>query len=311
MLRFSKMRIVIIILYFSFYSHLYSQKWEKSKLNLPNRIVHTMVSTKTGVYILEGRLMKGGRSNKMILLPENSHSYITTEAPRARDGHSLSIDKDGNLLSFGGNSSNGILNELWKYKNSTWQLIKPTNGISPSPRWGHGAIYFKNRLWVFGGKAIDKGKFHQDLWSWDGKVWKEHKSTLKPKGRYGLQLGIYKGEIVLYGGRNHSGDWFTDTWIWNNEWEIISPKNSNVKPGTSVGHTLITTNKELYLIGGILKGDSFKEMWKLNGNQWILINKNLPFQLDFPSGCFNPQNNSILISGSNSGNFELWEYKLL
>lgn len=300
-------RYNLCILFFLFCTLLPAQNWKSSKLNIPNRIVHATVSTLNGLYILEGRLMKGGRSDELIVLNRKNNTH-TSKAPNARDGHSLSVDKNGNLLSFGGNSSKGILNELWKYENEKWKLIKPNNGISPPKRWGHGAVYFKNKLWVFGGKAEGRGQFHQDLWSWDGKAWKKYESPVKPEARYGTQLGIYNNKLVLYGGRNHSRDWFTDTWVWNDGWKTVQQQKN--KPGTSVGFALITTKHDLYLIGGILKGDSFNQMWKFKGKDWELVQDNLPFQLDFPAGCYDADKNSLLVSGSHKGDFELWEYKL-
>ena len=288
----------------------YSQHWKKVKTPpINDRIVHAMTSNNTGTYILEGRLMTGERSDQLVLI-NRKNEVSSFKGSDARDGHSLSVGKDENLISFGGVNKDRFSNDLWLYKNNKWELVIPKNGKKPAPRWGHAAVYFNNTLWVFGGKAQGKGNFHQDLWSWDGTVWKEHSSTVKPKGRYGVQLGVYNNKLVLYGGRNHSGDWFTDTWIWDKEWKQLNLKKGIQKPNTSVGFSLITANNQLFLIGGILKGNSYKKMWSFKGDRWELKHASLPFQLDFPAGCYDSKENSLLLSGSNKGVFQIWKYLL-
>ncbi len=286
-----------------------AQSWVKETLPFDARLVHAMASTSKGIYILEGRLVKGERAKTMIHLPIQDDEPSQENAPNARDGHSLDSDEKGELLSFGGINSETVLNELWKYENQTWHLIAP-NGKVPPPRWGHGAVFFDKKLWIFGGQSENQSEFLQDLWSWDGKTWTLHNSVLHPEPRYGCQLGVHQGKLILYGGRNHSGDWFTDTWVWDNNWRKLEPKKSTPKPKASVSFALITTASDLYLIGGFLKGDTYPEMWKLDEENWTLVTNKLPFNLDFPAGCFNAVTNSLILAGSANGSFELWKYQL-
>lgn len=302
-----KFYLLIVAFYFMGLKAI-SQEWKKSEIPFDARIVHTMTSSENGYYILGGRLTNGkGRSNETLLITKNGE-FQTFKSFEARDGQTLISTDNNQLLAFGGISEEGIHNDLWVFQKDQWKQIKVT-GKKPPKRWGHAATYMNGKLFIYGGKAEGKGNFHDDLWEWNGTQWKELKSSLKPSGRYGAQFGIYKGKLILYGGRDHSGNWFKDTWVWENGWKQLTFKENN-QPNASVGFVMITATNKLFLIGGILKGDSFKEIWEFTGNEWNLIDRKLPFSLDFAAGCYDQKSNSILISGSYQNNFQLWKLSL-
>ena len=285
-----------------------SQEWEKSEIPFDARIVHTMTSNENGYYILGGRLINGkGRSNQTLLITRNGE-FQTFKSFEARDGQTLVSTKNNQLLAFGGISKEGIHNDLWFFKNNQWNEID-VKREKPPKRWGHASAYTNGKLFIYGGKSEGKGNFHDDLWEWNGTEWKELKSSTKPPRRYGAQFGIYNHKLVLYGGRDHSGNWYNDTWIWDNDWKQLTIEKNN-EPKASVGFVLITTTNRLFLIGGILKGDSFKEIWEFTGNRWNLIDPKLPFSLDFAAGCYDQKSNSLLISGASQNTFQLWRLDL-
>ena len=301
--------ILTLLLSVFYTDRLQAQKWEKKNLPFEARLVHAMTANASGCFITGGRLAQGGRSDEMISISGDSIHRYAIKKPTARDGHSLVTSLHGELLMFGGNTSDGPVNELWKYDDHTWKLIIEHGDTVPMPRWGHAAVYFDKKYWIFGGKGSKSGEFYQDLWTWDGNRWELKESILKPAPRYGVQLGIYRNKVFLYGGRDHSGNWFTDTWIWDNGWQQIVIDSALQQPRASVGFSLISAKEDLFLIGGIFKGDSFPEMWKWSGKYWKLVNK-VPFILDFPAGCFDPVTNLLVVSGSSGNNFEYWNYLL-
>ena len=80
---------------------------------------------------------------------------VEAHAPKAyRFACAVEINKD--IYMFGGETENRLLSKsLWKLivtKNGgfAWRKIK-ANSNKPSPRWGHSAWVFENKLWIFGG----------------------------------------------------------------------------------------------------------------------------------------------------------------
>jgi hypothetical protein len=139
--------------------------------------------------------------------------------PIARSLHSAIYDPVGQrMIVFGGYDGAGM-NDSWVSslgQNPSWSPLT-TAGTSPSPRWGHSAIYdpVRNRMIVFGGRGADG--FHDDVWalSLSGTpTW----SALTPSGstpspRY-LQSAIYdpvRDRLVVFAGSNGSSQ-LGDVW---------------------------------------------------------------------------------------------------
>ena len=96
------------------------------------------------------------------------------DRPSARYGSTSWIDTKNTLWLFGGNTngrSARVLNDLWKFDESSWTLVSEGNIPGPHPRNGSiGWIDSNGNLWLFGGcrSDIDSGDgFFNDLWKFD------------------------------------------------------------------------------------------------------------------------------------------------
>jgi|GEM_PF-3869670 len=84
--------------------------------------------------------------------------------PTARADATLAYDYDGHLWLFGGKTTSGVINELWKYDPNTnqWTLVSAANG--PSARSKHRATWDPvMKLVIFGGQDAN-GNALNDLW---------------------------------------------------------------------------------------------------------------------------------------------------
>src|SRR5690554_2334859 len=92
-------------------------------------------------------------------------------------------DKEGGLWLFGGfgygASSGGMLNDLWRFFNGSWEFIggsdtryPPANYTEsdPTPGGNYGSHVWKfpnGTVWLFGGISIDLTTLANDIWEWE------------------------------------------------------------------------------------------------------------------------------------------------
>ena len=97
-------------------------------------------------------------------------------SPPSMHSHTCVVDKDNNLLIFGGYRHDvGLTNELWSYSTdgSRWNLIhcRSESGSIPSPREMHASIYCHDnfKMYVMGGRTHVEEALDvcPDLWCFD------------------------------------------------------------------------------------------------------------------------------------------------
>ncbi len=211
------------------------------------------------------------------------------------------------VLLFGGQAADGTpLGDTWIWNGSTWN---PTEGPSPSPRYGSAAVSLRGGgVLVFGGVSTN-GAALSDTWVWSGSAWVKKTppglipaarsfATLidistHPNGRSSLETcGIPQGKsgiALLFGGRDNSGNILDDTWEWDgNQWYQCHPLNSPSPRYLAVGISAVadwgngqprdpqsSDNGEKFdsiIFGGTLEeGYVSSETWAWDGNTWLRI----------------------------------------
>jgi hypothetical protein len=177
-------------------------------------------------------------------------------------------DKNGNFWLFGGQTSEGIINDLWKYEPSSnnWTWVKganisrqkgvyglkltPSNSTTPGGR--DGAVSWvdaQGNLWLFGGNGYAgsiEGKLN-DLWKYNVLTnqwtWIKGDSTVNVGSVYS-QLGVYA---------------------------------DNNKPGAKYNATSWVDKSGIFwLYGGEENGTGSADLWKYNpaSNQWACVQVN-------------------------------------
>jgi Galactose oxidase, central domain len=104
---------------------------------------------------------------------ENKWGKVTyppgTPVPKSRSGHS-SVIHQGSMWVFGGrDEDNNKLNDLWKFEisTSTWQEIKPADGVYPLERSGHSSDIYEGQYMIVFGGIYEITKELNDLYLFD------------------------------------------------------------------------------------------------------------------------------------------------
>jgi hypothetical protein len=140
--------------------------------------------------------------------------------------------------------------------------------------WGEriyeATVYFKGRLWTYGGLAYQSRTFLNDIWSSsDGITWANLGTAAWPV-RGGHTVVVYHDRLWLFGGANHiandrSTDGFlNDVWVSDDGvgWTQVTraaPWSARDKPGVEV------FNDRLFLLGGQNTADVWRSS---NGRDW-------------------------------------------
>ena len=125
---------------------------------------HAMSECSDSSFFVFGGFVNGSRTNELAkfsmansqtyqsaLLQENNTEDETRPKPRASHASACWNDK---LYVFGGqDDDNNKLEDLWEFDaNSGWRQIQIEEGaFVPTPRSGHSAVTYGNKMYIFGG----------------------------------------------------------------------------------------------------------------------------------------------------------------
>lgn len=103
-----------------------------------------------------------------------------------------------------------------------WRKVQ-AEGRHPGTRISPGYCFDskRNLLIIFGG--ISGGDLMNDLWAWDGTVWKQLSAEGPPKRTTGyMAYDKQRDKLVMFGGRTGWPNDANDTWEWDGrEWTEI------------------------------------------------------------------------------------------
>ena len=145
-----------------------------------------------------------------------------------QDGASpfLSTSRNGNL-SVTATAFLGT-NDLWLMDaNGNW--TENSTVLRPKPRELAALVYDLDRavVWMIGGYA--DGEYLNDIWSWNGSVWRDHSPTAgsSPEPRYSPSLAYDtdRKRVVMYGGYRGGvrGGYAFDMWEWDgSQWSAVA-----------------------------------------------------------------------------------------
>lgn len=116
----------------------------------------------------------------------------------------------GVAVLFGGQTTGEpFLGDTWLYnpEGRSWTEL---DVAGPSARNFYAAAATDDLLYLFGGRGADGGR--NDLWSFDGRRWKELRPEGKPPGpRDGADAAVAGSSLFLFGGNDGSAD-LADLW---------------------------------------------------------------------------------------------------
>ena len=142
-----------------------------------------------------------------------------TTSPSPRLHHSMAYDDvNGRVYLVGGQNGTGYYDSTWVYESGDWTQISTSN--TPPARALHALIYHDNRLWLFGGRAVN-GTSLNDLWTLDltTNEWTEVTvSGAIPSARmaHSFTYDRAKEQFLLFGGKpDAAGIYLADSWLFD------------------------------------------------------------------------------------------------
>ena len=135
-------------------------------------------------------------------------------------------------------------------------------------------VYFKGRLWMFGGLDYQARTFLNDIWSSsDGVTWSNLGNAAWPV-RGSHTVVVYRDRLWLFGGANHISDdrstdgFLNDVWVSDDgvSWTLVTPAAS-WSPRGKAG--VVVFNDELYVLGGQGTADVWRSSNGRDGTQLV------------------------------------------
>ncbi len=144
------------------------------------------------------------------------------KSPCERNSHAIAINNitKKSIFIFGGGNGSGLLNDLWEFSLENENFIKFSIDSDKIPsREMHGMIYYKDNLYIFGGRLYD---------SIDNKMYKINLNSKKiecdfttlPCALCSFSYEVYKNYLIIYGGTDGIS-FFNTLYIYNlknNKW---------------------------------------------------------------------------------------------
>jgi cysteine-rich repeat protein len=186
--------------------------------------------------------------------------------PPARSGTAMTFDSSRGVLVLFGGGNTGWLDDTWEWNGIEWTERHPASP-RPMARIRAAMTYdsVRERVLLFGGYDAMNTRL-DDLWEWDGEMWRKIDVTPRPspRGRTSMVFDTVRGVAVLFGGEVTTGDndetWEWDGTAWTRRFPNTSPRpraDPVIAFDESQGRT-------------ILVGDRFEEAtWMWNGNNWV------------------------------------------
>eukprot|EP01111_Echinosteliopsis_oligospora_P014923 TRINITY_DN5746_c0_g1_i1.p1 TRINITY_DN5746_c0_g1~~TRINITY_DN5746_c0_g1_i1.p1 ORF type:complete len:623 (-),score=138.51 TRINITY_DN5746_c0_g1_i1:41-1909(-) len=214
---------------------------------------HRAVITRNILYLLGGGeaskdIQRVDIRRKRWMTPIKIDGFPSLEFP------SCISTTDDDIFVFGG-KSNGYKNDLYRIRGDEdeckLEKLPPQDGV-PSPRYGHSAVYYQEKMFIFGGYD-NMGMTCSDLYAYDisANKWQKIKAEGAPSSRY-LHTSVARGQhMYVFGGMGDASAILQDFYVFDMEvskWTKIKAKGA---PSSRFGHGAVIANQsQMIVIGG-------------------------------------------------------------
>jgi hypothetical protein len=163
---------------------------------------------------------------------------------------------------------------------SGWQPITPEH--TPGMRANSNIAYDSKRqvFVMFGGLSDFLGgsfNFANDTWEWDGKDWKEIKTstTPSPRANSSMAYDAKRGLVVMFGGNSKDEiSTLNDTWTFDGlDWKLMKSGYAP-QPRRDAQMFYDPVSEKIILSGGIYRPDkgkdykNYQDIWEWDGEKW-------------------------------------------
>ena len=245
-----------------------------------------LATSNTGAVVFGGRASNSNTGSSFTGVAGNGNfatfrctNIICLPLPAGRFGNAMAQGPNGNVVSFGGESSNTRFDDTFELTTAGW-VARCTgctsNSTKPSPTTQAAMVFdpVRNETILFGGLG-DAGPFPlDDLWSWNGTIWRKIEAT-GPEGRRQATFTFddERGRAILFGGARdgffglNCGGGLTgcrDLWEWDGSaWRepAIVDVELDGDPGIRTGHGMAYSPR---LSRSVMFGGGSSETWLYN-----------------------------------------------
>jgi N-acetylneuraminic acid mutarotase len=181
------------------------------------------------------------------------------------------------------------LNPHHAFNNELWMTAQTHSYSSPDgltwaqhgkTDWGariyHSIVYFKGKLWMYGGMEYQTRGFRNDIWSSsDGMTWAKVGTAAWPR-RGGQTMVVYRDQLWLFGGASHAtegrstDEFLNDAWVSDDGLAWTEVTHAAPWPPRDGAGVLVSTDT-LYLVGGQGRADVWRSS---NGRDWTRLVSN-------------------------------------
>jgi len=237
-----------------------------------------------------------------------------------RDSHETFIFQNKIWL-IGGINGNGLVdknhfiaywiaphfNDIWNSDDGiNWTKIDSKNIWTP--RRSMSIVFFKDKLWMFGGWS-KAGGYVDDIWSSeDGVNWTRAKAKADFPPREGQTAEVFDGRIWMMGGVNYdkrkvfNDVWYTEDGI---DWVEATPTGVGAPWSGRWDFALAAYKDKFYLIAGMdLTGKLYNDVWSSSdGINWMLETDSPPWQSRQGASAMNFKDRLWLIGRLNDSEY--------
>jgi hypothetical protein len=233
------------------------------------------------------------------LSPANAPGPLS-EAAMAYDP----VTKD--LVLFGGDSSNGLVNQTWLWDGSNWSEVPSSPSDPPALDEASMAYDSATKDVILIGGSGTTG-VNAGMWGWNGATWAELTPATLPPDRVGASMAYdaATGNVVLFGGYGNSNHFYNDTWTWNGTtWSEVSPPTSPpARVYAAMDYDATTGN--LVLFGGNGLSGNLNDTWTWNGTTWTEMSPpTSPSNRSNPNLVYDATSGLMLLYGGYGGAYE-------
>eukprot|EP01027_Heterolobosea_sp_BB2_P015223 GEZU01021805.1.p1 GENE.GEZU01021805.1~~GEZU01021805.1.p1 ORF type:complete len:416 (+),score=104.51 GEZU01021805.1:713-1960(+) len=220
----------------------------------------------------------------------------TGEHPGPCSGHAVVRINENELLCFGGGAVGKYHNGVYilNLATSTWRKVETKGIIEVQGRTEHSMCKYGNKVYVYGGRALQHWFDHVLSLDLDTMEWKEEQTYGRPPRKRSLQASVLVGERwYIHGGYGQNymmnGDFYilnlnSMTWVEVKPTietpptsQSDSPTNAaiHVPPPPLAGHTMVQVQNKIYLYGGVSHNAFPNDMYEYDTdrNTWTKITK--------------------------------------
>ncbi|KIM21328.1 hypothetical protein M408DRAFT_333526 [Serendipita vermifera MAFF 305830] len=159
-------------------------------------------------------------------------------------------------------------NDVYRYSPEKDEWRKFASPTCPGPRSAHAVVASPasgGKLFLFGGEfsSLYQNSFHhyRDFWVFDvqNHLWDRIETKVRPSGRSGHRMILWKHYIVLFGGFIDPGvrtNYLQDLWVFDTQeykWQQVEFKENERRPSPRSGFSFLPVPEGAILHGGYCK----------------------------------------------------------